>query len=381
MGLFDDSNVRLNVLKQRAYNYRWAEVDDGVIPLTAADPDFPVAEPVRQAMIDYINGGYFSYTPKLGLPEFKQAISDGLKARKGEIIDPELILPIDSAARGMYVIARTVLAPGDEMIVFDPVDYLFRESCLAAGGKVALFPAKLKDGWIDLSDLESYITPKTRMIGLCNPHNPYGVSYRKEDLEHIMALCEKYNLYIMNDEIWSDIIFPEAPFNSIYLLGNERCRRVMSVFGWSKSFGIAGMRIGCIYTTDPALFERMVEKSDVMSTAGGISSLSQIAGFELLPAGGKLHSFCQFALQLCQLLFMLSETVQRFDARTIGERCKTRNSHVYANNILRRMHRFKNFSFRLNRNKPFPCGQRNCHLFRCSLYFTTVAVAYPPNFR
>lgn len=178
----------------------------------------------------------------------------------------------------MYVIARTVLAPGDEMIVFDPVDYLFRESCLAAGGKVALFPAKLKDGWIDLSDLESYITPKTRMIGLCNPHNPYGVSYRKEDLEHIMALCEKYNLYIMNDEIWSDIIFPEAPFNSIYLLGNERCRRVMSVFGWSKSFGIAGMRIGCIYTTDPALFERMVEKSDVMSTAGGISSLSQIAG-------------------------------------------------------------------------------------------------------
>ena len=278
MGLFDDSNVRLNVLKQRAYNYRWAEVDDGVIPLTAADPDFPVAEPVRQAMIDYINGGYFSYTPKLGLPEFKQAISDGLKARKGEVIDPELILPIDSAARGMYVIARTVLAPGDEMIVFDPVDYLFRESCLAAGGKVVLFPAKLKDGWIDLSGLESYITPRTRMIGLCNPHNPYGVSYRKEDLEHIMALCEKYNLYIMNDEIWSDIIFPEAPFNSIYLLGNERCRRVMSVFGWSKSFGIAGMRIGCVYTTDPALFEGMVEKSDVMSTAGGISSLSQIAG-------------------------------------------------------------------------------------------------------
>ena len=150
MGLFDDSNVRLNVLKQRAYNYRWAEVDDGVIPLTAADPDFPVAEPVRQAMIDYINGGYFSYTPKLGLPEFKQAISDGLKARKGEVIDPELILPIDSAARGMYVIARTVLAPGDEMIVFDPVDYLFRESCLAAGGEGGPLPRQA-EGRLDRS--------------------------------------------------------------------------------------------------------------------------------------------------------------------------------------------------------------------------------------
>lgn len=291
MALFDDANVKLDVLKERAYNYRWAEVEEGVIPLTAADPDFPVAPAVREAMLDYIRGGYFSYTPKLGLPAFRQAISKGLLQRKGEKIDPDLILPIDSAARGMYVIAETVLKPGDEMIVFDPVDYLFRESCLAAGGKVVLFPAKMKDGWIDLTDLESYITPKTRMIGLCNPHNPFGVTYRPEDLEHIMALCEKYGLYIMNDEIWSDICFPEQPFNSIYQLGNERCKRVMSVFGWSKSFGVAGLRIGCVYTTSPELFQGMVEHSHVMSTAGGISSLSQVAGTACMESYGWVDEF------------------------------------------------------------------------------------------
>ena len=192
------------------------------------------------------------------------------------------MLPIDSAARGMYVIADVVLQPGDEMIVFDPVDYLFRESCLAAGGKVVLFPAKLKDGHIDLSQLESCITPKTRMIGLCNPHNPYGVLYRPEDLEHIMALCEKYDLYIMNDEIWSDIIFPENKFLSIYSLGNERCRRVMSVFGFSKSFGIAGLRAGCVYTTDEKLFQAIVDKSAVMTTAGGIASICQVAAMTCL---------------------------------------------------------------------------------------------------
>ena len=178
----------------------------------------------------------------------------------------------------MYVIAETVLQPGDEMIVFDPVDYLFRESCLAAGGKVVLFPSRLKDGYIDLSDLEQYITPKTRMIGLCNPHNPFGVLYRPEDLEHIMSLCEKYNLFIMNDEIWSDIVYPEHEFLSIYSLGNERCKRVMSVFGFSKSFGIAGLRAGCVYTTNPELFEGIVDKSAVMTTAGGIASICQIAG-------------------------------------------------------------------------------------------------------
>ena len=148
MASFDNNQIKLDVLKKRAYNYRWAEVDEGVIPLTAADPDYPVAPEIREAMIDYINDGYFSYTPKLGYPEFCQSISRALKARKGEEICPEQILPIDSAARGMYVIAESVLKPGDEMIVFDPVDYLFRESCLAAGGTPVYFPAKLKDGYI-----------------------------------------------------------------------------------------------------------------------------------------------------------------------------------------------------------------------------------------
>ncbi len=276
--LFDGSNIKLDVLKKRAFNYRWAEVPEGAIPLTAADPDYPAAPEIQEAMMDYVKDGCFSYTPKLGYPEFAESISRGLKARKGEDIDPKLILPIDSAARGMYIIAETGLRPGDEMIVFDPVDFLFRESCLAAGGKVVLFPAVLKDGHIDLSELESYITPRTKMIGLCNPHNPYGVLYRPEDLEHIMSLCEKYDLYIMNDEIWSDIVFPEEKYLSIYSLGNERCKRVMSVFGFSKSFGIAGLRVGCVYTTNPELFEGIVENSDVMSTAGGVASISQIAG-------------------------------------------------------------------------------------------------------
>lgn len=130
---------------------------------------------------------------------------------------------------------------------------------------------------MDLSHLEECITPNTKMIGLCNPHNPYGLVYTKEELDYIMTICEKHDLLIMNDEIWSDIIYPDAEFNSIYCLGNERCSRVLSVFGFSKSFGLAGLRIGCVYTTDPAKFERIVECSDVMSTAGGATSISQVA--------------------------------------------------------------------------------------------------------
>ena len=176
------------------------------------------------------------------------------------------------------MIAQTVLQPDDEMIVFDPVDFLFRQSCLSAGATPVLFPARLDGDHIDLSELERYITPKTKMIGLCNPHNPLGALYTREDLEHILSLAEKYDLYIMNDEIWSDIVYPPKKFISILELGTQRNRKTLSVFGWSKSFCVAGLRIGCVYGQDKELFDKVIDKSAVMTTAGGISSLSQIAG-------------------------------------------------------------------------------------------------------
>lgn len=279
MSFFDDENVNLDVLKRKAYNLRWAEVEEGVIPLTAADPDFPCPPMVKQAMLDYISDGYFSYTPKAGFDDFKIALSNYVKDLKNENIPAKNVLPVDSAARAMYIVAKAFLKPGDEMIVFDPCDFLFRESCLAAGATPVYYSCGIdeKKRKMDLSKLESCITEKTKMIGLCNPHNPYGLTYTKEELDYIMSLCEKYDLYIMNDEIWSDIVYPDAKFESIYCLGNERCHRVMSVFGYSKSFGLAGLRVGCVYTTNDDAFNKLVEASDVMSTAGGATSISQVA--------------------------------------------------------------------------------------------------------
>lgn len=283
MNYFCNENINFDVLSKRAYNYRWAELPEGTIPLTAADTDFPVAPEIIKEIVDYVQVGYLSYTPKLGLPEFRQSIAKALNDKKNEHIDPELVLPIDSAARGMYIIAQAVLQPGDEVIIFDPVDYLFKQSALSAKATPVLFPAKVtSEGRLDLSTLESYITPKTRMIGLCNPHNPLGTLYSKEDLELILDLSEKYNLYIMNDEIWSDIVYPPNKFLSIMSLGAERNKRTLSVYGFSKCYGVAGLRIGCVYCHDKALFDKMVEKSDVMTTAGGIASVSQIAGIACL---------------------------------------------------------------------------------------------------
>ena len=282
---FTNENIKFDVLRQRAYNMRWAEQDTDVIPLTAADHDFPCAPEVVQALQDYIKEGYFTYTPHRGFPSFKKAIAKAMKERKNEDVNPDFVLPIDSAARGMKVIADAVLQPGDEVIVFDPVDFLFRTSMESAGAKVILFPTNLQSDCVSLEGLEDYITPKTKMLGFCNPHNPMGMLYKKEDLDYLLHLSEKYGFYIMNDEIWSDMIYPECEFTSLLHFGAERNARTLTVYGFSKTFGLAGLRIGCVYTMNQEMYDRVVKASLVDTTIGGIDALSQIAGEAALKYG------------------------------------------------------------------------------------------------
>ena len=282
---FTNENIKFDVLRQRAYNMRWAEQDTDVIPLTAADHDFPCAPEVVQALQDYIKEGYFTYTPHRGFPSFKKAIAKAMKERKNEDVNPDFVLPIDSAARGMKVIADAVLQPGDEVIVFDPVDFLFRTSMESDGAKVILFPTNLQSDCVSLEGLEDYITPKTKMLGFCNPHNPMGMLYKKEDLDYLLRLSEKYGFYIMNDEIWSDMIYPECEFTSLLHFGAERNARTLTVYGFSKTFGLAGLRIGCVYTMNQEMYDRVVKASLVDTTIGGIDALSQIAGEAALKYG------------------------------------------------------------------------------------------------
>lgn len=282
---FTNENIKFDVLRQRAYNMRWAEQDADVVPLTAADHDFPCAPEVVQALQDYIKEGYFTYTPHRGFPSFKKAIAKAMKERKNEDVNPDFVLPIDSAARGMKVIADAVLQPGDEVIVFDPVDFLFRTSMESAGAKVILFPTNLQSDCVSLEGLEDYITPKTKMLGFCNPHNPMGMLYKKEDLDYLLRLSEKYGFYIMNDEIWSDMIYPECEFTSLLHFGAERNARTLTVYGFSKTFGLAGLRIGCVYTMNQEMYDRVVKASLVDTTIGGIDALSQIAGEAALKYG------------------------------------------------------------------------------------------------
>src|SRR5579871_1696458 len=124
--MFDPTLVDLPTLRKRAHNLRWAAVPPDVIPLTAADPDFPCPPPVTEAIQRFLTERYFSYGPPEGMPEFREGMARFFSERRDIPSSAAAILPVDSAAFGIDLTCRAFLRADDEAIIFDPVDFLFR---------------------------------------------------------------------------------------------------------------------------------------------------------------------------------------------------------------------------------------------------------------
>lgn len=275
---FGDADVPRQLLRQRAHNLRWAEQPLDVIPLTAADPDFPCAPVIRAAIVDYAQSGVFSYGPPEGLAEFRAAAARMLRERKGmTTAQPGQVLAVNSAAKGMAIIAASVLRPGDEAIVFDPVDFLFARTVQDAGGVPVRVPVDAASGAIDFAALERAITKKTKLLTICNPINPIGRVLSRAEVQRLVEVACAHDLAILSDEIWSDIVFAPHCHIATAAVSADAARRTYTVHGLSKTFGLAGLRVGFVHVGCEQRYEAMVATANVRSTVEGVATLSQVA--------------------------------------------------------------------------------------------------------
>lgn len=275
--MFEHHQINSEILKQRAFNLRWATLPQDVIPLTAADPDFPSAPEITEAIIKYSKDRYYCYSPAEGLPELKQSLSVFFNTTRKVPAKPELCLPVDSAAFGIHLICKTILSPEDEAIIFDPVDFLFKYSIESVGATAVRFPIPPGTEKVDFSKMESLINEKTKLICLCNPLNPTGKVFDQEELTALGNLAIKHRLMILSDEIWSDIVFSPANFTSIAAISDQIRQHTIIVTGFSKSYGLAGLRIGAVIAPDQHWFNRLLSASMHTSTVHGVNVLSQVA--------------------------------------------------------------------------------------------------------
>jgi aspartate/methionine/tyrosine aminotransferase len=283
---FQHDQINEKVLRRTAFNLRWATVEEDVIPLTAGEMDYPICPAVAEAIERHVHNGYLGYCPPQGYESFRNAIANDLSA-KGIPASADQVLVIDGAASALKVACRAILNPGDEAVTFDPVDFLLPHCAELAGAKVNRCPVSTTDGSFDSEQLESLITPKTKALLVCNPHNPTGRVLRREELHTLANLAEKHNLVLISDEVWSEIILGERPMISLASLSDETAARTVTVSGFSKSDGLSGLRVGYLHSSSESIFRKIVEESGILDTSGGATALSQVAAEAALLHGSS----------------------------------------------------------------------------------------------
>ena len=218
--------------------------------LVSGNPDMPMPQFLRERLKEAVDAGYARYTNYYGLPELRQRVSERLAAQRGIIADPdkELLITI-GVQEALYVVMRSVLHPGDEVLIPSPHYANYYMNTLACGAKPVLVQLHEENGFVpDIEQLEEAITPKTRALVFCNPNNPLGVVWPREVLEKLAGLAQAHDLLVLVDEIYRDFTYTDQPPSIGSLPG--MAERTFTFGGFSKSYMMMGLRVG--YVVGPA---------------------------------------------------------------------------------------------------------------------------------
>jgi len=218
-----------------------------VVHLEQGEPDFTTPDHILEAAVEATKKGFTHYTETDGTLELRQAIAQKLEKENSIDVDPQTEVTVTSGSQeAMLIAALGFLNPSDEAIVLDPYyPACFEDTLVAEAKPVAVSLDEEKDYQIELEALENKITKKTKMIWLCNPSNPTGHVFSKQDLETIAEVAQKHNLIVFVDEIYEKIVYDGTRHISIGSLPGMEDRTI-TVNGFSKAYAMTGWRIGYI---------------------------------------------------------------------------------------------------------------------------------------
>jgi aminotransferase len=216
-----------------------------VIHLEQGEPDFKTPEHIVEAATNAAEKGFTHYTEVDGTLELRQAIAEKLEKDNGIDADPQTEITVTSGSQeAMLIAALGFLNPGDEALILDPYYPAYFEDTLLAEAKPVPVSLEEKENYkISAESLERKITRRTRMIWMCNPSNPTGYVFTKQDLEIIAEAAQRHDLTVFADEIYEKIVYDNAQQISIGSLPRMKDRTI-TVNGFSKAYAMTGWRIG-----------------------------------------------------------------------------------------------------------------------------------------
>jgi aminotransferase len=234
---FTESVIRGMSIEARKYN---------AVNLAQGMPDFPAPAELKAAACRAIEADINQYAITWGATNLRQAIAEHASWHLGLDVDPETEITVTcGSTEAMLVALLSIINPGDEVILSQPFYENYWPDCILAGATPRFVPVR-PPGWtFDPDELASAFNDRTKAIILCNPNNPTGTVFSREELEQVAALCRKWDAIAITDEIYEHIVYDGRPHVCLASLDGMRERSV-TVGGMSKTYSVTGWRVGTI---------------------------------------------------------------------------------------------------------------------------------------
>ncbi len=270
-----------------------------VIKLNIGEPDFDTPLYIREAAKKAIDEGFTKYTATPGIPELRKAICRKLREENDISYQDTEICVTTGAKQALYEALITIVQEGDEVILPTPCWVSYEDMIRLSGARPILVQTNRTEGdrfHLDLGAIERAVTKRTKAVIINTPNNPTGVVYRKAELAVLAELADRYDFWIISDEVYEKLIYNDARHISIASLSGNARSRTVTVNGFSKAFAMTGWRIG--YAAGPKEFIQKMKGIQGHVTSG-INSIAQKAALAAYttPQDSVAEMCAQFALR------------------------------------------------------------------------------------
>ncbi len=247
----------------------------GAINLSQGFPDFDPPEALVEAAVQALRDGYHQYAVTWGAPAFRQALADKQRKFMGVELDADAHITVTcGSTEAMMTAMMTVCNPGDKVVVFSPFYENYGADTILAGADPIFVPLHAPDFEFDPQELETAFRQGARALVLCNPGNPTGRVFRREELQTIADLAQAYDAFVITDEVYEHIVY--EPHKHTYIAAMPGMfERTLSCSSLSKTYAVTGWRLG--YLIAPEAVTRQARKVHDFLTVGAPAPLQEAA--------------------------------------------------------------------------------------------------------
>jgi aspartate/methionine/tyrosine aminotransferase len=259
----------------------------GAVNLSQGFPDFPAPEDIKRRAMQAIEDDVNQYAITWGARDFREAIARKVEWYLGLAINPETEITVTcGSTEGMIAAMMATVDPGDEVIVFEPFYENYGPDAILSDARPRYVSLRAPDWNFDKDELRAAFNEKTKAIIICNPNNPTGKVFTREELEFIASLCVEHDALCFTDEIYEHILYPrvDAVIEHISMAQLEGMReRTVIVNSMSKTYSVTGWRVG--YALAPPEITNAIRKVHDFLTVGAAAPLQAAGAYALsLPA-------------------------------------------------------------------------------------------------